>query len=358
MRLAITLFLATAIQGPPALSAPALSSEGQALRQELVEMARADLDARKTLDRARVATTVRRNVARLKQIIDRYGWPGTSLVGPDGAKAVWLLVQHADLDAAFQQRCLALMEAAVQRHEASARDLAYLTDRVLASMGKPQRYGTQLREQDGHLVPLPIEDPQHLEERRQAAGLDSFREYQARMDRRFRAHQAGAPGAHKLADPGLRDQLLALCAADRKEGPAPSPARQARQEAMRRLLERTGWPSATLAGEDGAEAAWSLVRDGDPALRAQALPLLEAAYQRKEARADWYATLVDLTQADREGKQRYGTLTRWDGAKLALRVPLDEPDHVDDRRKELGLPPLHQTMAAIELARSAHGKGS
>jgi hypothetical protein len=40
------------------------------------------------------------------------GWPGSTLVGTDGAHAAWLIVQHADADPALQEKCLKLMTAA------------------------------------------------------------------------------------------------------------------------------------------------------------------------------------------------------------------------------------------------------
>jgi hypothetical protein len=79
-----------------------------------------------------------------------HGWPGETLVGPAAAHAVWLLVQHAPHD--FQEECLPLLEDAVARGDASPRDLAYLTDRVLMFRGEPQVYGTQYQVRDGQLA--------------------------------------------------------------------------------------------------------------------------------------------------------------------------------------------------------------
>ena len=40
---------------------------------------------------------------RVRKIIDKYGWPGKSLVGKQGAHGAWLLVQHATHDVDFQK---------------------------------------------------------------------------------------------------------------------------------------------------------------------------------------------------------------------------------------------------------------
>ncbi len=120
------------------------------------------------------------NTARLKEIIAEHGWPGVSLVERDGARAAFLLAQHADMQPAFQRRCLELMENAAPG-EVSPGDIAYLTDRVRVNSGQPQLYGTQFWIEGGSLVPRPIEEPGLLDARREAAGLIPMSEYSAHM---------------------------------------------------------------------------------------------------------------------------------------------------------------------------------
>jgi len=86
-------------------------------------------------------------------------------------------VQHADHDPAFQRRCLELLEGAAGRGEADPRHVAFLTDRVLIHEGKPQRFGTQLRMEDGRLALIPVEDTEGLDERRRSAGLAPIEDY-------------------------------------------------------------------------------------------------------------------------------------------------------------------------------------
>lgn len=86
-----------------------------------------------------------RNTARMKLVIDEFGWPTKSMVSKDGARAAWLMAMHADHETKFQRRCLELMKAALEHDEVSAVHVAYLTDRVRNREGRPQVYGTQLR---------------------------------------------------------------------------------------------------------------------------------------------------------------------------------------------------------------------
>ncbi len=56
-----------------------------------------------------------RNTDRLREIVERYGWPGRSLVGEEGADHAWLLAQHADKQLEFQRRALILLATAVDQ---------------------------------------------------------------------------------------------------------------------------------------------------------------------------------------------------------------------------------------------------
>ena len=62
--------------------------------------------------------------------------------------------------------------------DVSATDVAYLEDRVRVREGRPQLYGTQFsRQADGTMDHGPVEDPEHLDERRAAAGMQPIAEY-------------------------------------------------------------------------------------------------------------------------------------------------------------------------------------
>lgn len=150
----------------------------ESLRDELLALREADQAFRERMNEEWAAEHER--TVRIRTMLEEHGWPGRSLVGEEGSSAAWLLVQHADDDPAFQERALALMQAAVETGEADAGELAYLVDRVRVAHGRPQVYGTQWNRTGPH----PIEDPDRLDERRTAAGLPPYAEYEEQM-RRF-----------------------------------------------------------------------------------------------------------------------------------------------------------------------------
>jgi hypothetical protein len=171
----------------------ALLASDQALRAEIFARARADqavrhrviakMKAGKGFDRKALDAVDAVNLPWLKAVVAAHGWPTYALVGADAAHDFWLLVQHGDRDLAFQTRCLSLMEAALQQGQANGLNFAYLTDRVLTGHGKLQRYGTQfMQEPDGSWKVQPLEDPDQVDERRKAVGLDTLEEYTRQMN--------------------------------------------------------------------------------------------------------------------------------------------------------------------------------
>lgn len=122
------------------------------------------------------------SVKALGEILDSIGWPGISQVGEEAAAAAWVIAQHAgEADAAFQQRCLALLAERVREGDANPAHLAALADRVELHAGRPQLYGTHLETDGsgGFRAVRGIDDPEALDERRAAIGLKPWNEYLA-----------------------------------------------------------------------------------------------------------------------------------------------------------------------------------
>lgn len=108
----------------------------------------------------------------MKQIIDEYGFPGKSQVESGGAKAAWLLIQHADHEPEFQQRCLPLIYETGLLGEIKLERYAYLEDRVLLNANRNQLYGTQWRViEPTRISVLPLEDAASVEELRTKLGI-------------------------------------------------------------------------------------------------------------------------------------------------------------------------------------------
>ena len=160
-----------------AANAAALKNQNGPLRDELIKMADAD-QALRSKDGAgeQIMAMDKKNTARMKAVVAKFGWPGIKLVGKHAATAAWLLVQHADADPTFQKACLDKMLAATKRKDVDPVNVAFLADRVALAEGKKQVYGTQFVCDPGQFGPRPIEDEAHVDERRASLGLESLAE--------------------------------------------------------------------------------------------------------------------------------------------------------------------------------------
>src|SRR6476659_299844 len=120
-----------------------------ALRDELLAMNKADQDLRhlwlKDQQNPAIKAEMReldaQHVKRLRQIVKRYGWPGTSLVGGKASVGAWTLVQHGGIE--FRHEMLPVREDAAKKGELSYGLVATSIDRVRIADGKKQLYGTQ-----------------------------------------------------------------------------------------------------------------------------------------------------------------------------------------------------------------------
>ncbi len=162
--------------------------ENLTLRRELLEMLKVDQGIRNeaiergiTTVSAEIKTQMAKidalNDKRLRGIVGRYGWPGESLVGVDGAGAALTIVQH--LSPRTQKQLLPRVEAAFRADEIPGGGYAMLVDHVKLSEGRPQLYGTVAKpfRKDQPIEFFPIEDPANVDMRRKAVGLPTMAAY-------------------------------------------------------------------------------------------------------------------------------------------------------------------------------------
>ncbi len=108
----------------------------------------------------------------LGPVVARRGWFTISRDGKEADAAAQIIVQHADGDLAFKGAMIALIEPLVEAGESDRGFFPYMYDRWAAQAGKPLRFGFQgACKAKGVWEPLPIEDPEHLEERRRHYGV-------------------------------------------------------------------------------------------------------------------------------------------------------------------------------------------
>jgi hypothetical protein len=121
--------------------------------------------------------TFNRHIPILKEIYNKTGYPTVDKVGKESSSKFFTLVQHSDSDVKFQEKMLT--ELTKELENVSAKDYAFLTDRVKIAQKKPQIYGTQLdyNTNIGQAFPKNLFDSINVNKRRYEIGLESIEEY-------------------------------------------------------------------------------------------------------------------------------------------------------------------------------------
>jgi hypothetical protein len=110
------------------------------------------------------------NVEALLKIMPEQGWFTIGEFGAEASEAAFHIVQHSDL--ALRKQVLPRLEPLAMTGEIRGDDFAALFDRVAIGEGRPQRYGTQYRCQEGKQVSYPIESIEKAEELRRALNFE------------------------------------------------------------------------------------------------------------------------------------------------------------------------------------------
>jgi hypothetical protein len=123
----------------------------------------------------------RKLTAELKEIVQKYGWPTIRLVGMQASQAATLILNHSP-DHDFQRELLPKLSKMVEQDEIVGSDLGPIIDKLLLSEGKPQLLGSVFRFEGEFMIMEPVEDPEHLDQRRTQYLLPPMKEYIKTME--------------------------------------------------------------------------------------------------------------------------------------------------------------------------------
>jgi len=173
-------------------------------------------------------------------------------------------------------------------------------------------------------------------------------------------------------DDGLRQRLIAMRDEDRRartrlaESGAPfdgyhpdmQAVHDANAEALADVVARIGWPDAAAVGEDGADAAWTIVQHAvaKPDFLRFCLGLMRQAASEGRIPLHHPAMLEDRILFLEGRPQVYGSALDWDPRGVLGPTAIEDAERVDERRAAVGLPPLAETVAALRARAKRDGE--
>jgi len=108
----------------------------------------------------------------LKAAVARRGWFTIDRDGADADFGALLIVQHADADLAFKHEMLVLLEPLALAGRSRTSSFPQMYERWAVAAKAPQRFGLNgACKGPGVWEPYPVEDPDHVDERRAAFGM-------------------------------------------------------------------------------------------------------------------------------------------------------------------------------------------
>lgn len=118
------------------------------------------------------------NQIEICAILDSCGFVGSDKVGK-ACSTFWLIIQHAPH---LQKKYFPMFVEAMKRGDLHPSSIALMDDRIAVFEGRPQKYGTQIRQDaDGKMVLEPLLDPDKVDQWRQEMDMEPLIDYLKRM---------------------------------------------------------------------------------------------------------------------------------------------------------------------------------
>ncbi|GER06422.1 hypothetical protein GCM10007972_01340 [Iodidimonas muriae] len=118
------------------------------------------------------------NLQRVSDILEQYGYVSAPLWSDKAEQAVWFVVQHMppETDPDLMALILPKVKESVEQGRLTGWHYAAMYDRHERYQGRDQLYGTQFLRDGGVYVPAPMQDPEGVDARRAALGMETLAE--------------------------------------------------------------------------------------------------------------------------------------------------------------------------------------
>lgn len=119
---------------------------------------------------------------------------------------------------------------------------------------------------------------------------------------------------------------------------------------VKKILDERGWPGKDIIGKRGNMTLFLVIQHADLEVQEKYLPMIKEAVKKENIRPSSLALLEDRIAIRKGSKQIYGSQIGRDADTGTYYIyPLQDPDHVDKRRAEVGLGPLQDYISRWDI---------
>ncbi|MBT2621972.1 MULTISPECIES: DUF6624 domain-containing protein [Chryseobacterium] len=119
---------------------------------------------------------------------------------------------------------------------------------------------------------------------------------------------------------------------------------------VKKILDKYGWVGPDVVGGQGSTTLFLVIQHADLATQEKYLPMMRDAVKNGKAQGSSLALLEDRVALRQGKKQIYGSqIGRDQQTQVYFVSPLEDPDNVDKRRAEVGLPPLAEYVSNWQI---------
>nr|WP_152616772.1 DUF6624 domain-containing protein [Flavihumibacter solisilvae] len=107
------------------------------------------------------------------------------------------------------------------------------------------------------------------------------------------------------------------------------------------ILDKYGWLGPAEIGAQGNQTLFLVIQHAERPVQEKYFDLMKKAVESGKLKASSFALLEDRLALKQGKYQIYGSQIRWDMSSNSYQVmPIRDPEHVDIRRANVGLPPI------------------
>ena len=122
------------------------------------------------------------------------------------------------------------------------------------------------------------------------------------------------------------------------------------QKELEQLVAEKGWPKISDVGQPAAMSAYLVAMHSNDGSQKKYLPMIWKSCEEKELPWQRYANIYDRCLFNENKPQKYGTHTKYNEQSRSEELyPLEDETKVNEWRKELGLEPLEEYLARLNI---------